>query len=69
MTGENFVAHLDGLGGKPVCRGTQVVHHRFILSDEASLEGMKIRRSKEILITITTPFHCIFFTESLVFPT
>jgi hypothetical protein len=22
MRGENFVAHLDGLGGTPVCRGT-----------------------------------------------
>jgi hypothetical protein len=24
---ENFVAHLDGLGGTPVCRGTPVAHH------------------------------------------
>jgi hypothetical protein len=27
MRGENFVAHLDGLGGTPVCRGTTVAHH------------------------------------------
>jgi hypothetical protein len=27
MGGENFVAHLDGLGGTPVCRGTPVAHH------------------------------------------
>jgi hypothetical protein len=27
MRGENFVAHLDGLGGTPVCRGTPVAHH------------------------------------------
>jgi hypothetical protein len=27
MRGENFVAHLDGLGGIPVCRGTPVAHH------------------------------------------
>jgi hypothetical protein len=27
MRGENFVAHLDGLGGTPVCRGTSVAHH------------------------------------------
>jgi hypothetical protein len=27
MRGENFVAHLDGLGGTPVCRGTLVAHH------------------------------------------
>jgi hypothetical protein len=27
MRGENFVVHLDGLGGTPVCRGTQVAHH------------------------------------------
>jgi hypothetical protein len=24
---ENFVAHLDSLGGTPVCRGTPVTHH------------------------------------------
>jgi hypothetical protein len=24
MRGENFVAHLDGLGGTPLCRGTPV---------------------------------------------
>jgi hypothetical protein len=27
MRGENFVAHLDGLGGTPVCCGTPVAHH------------------------------------------
>jgi hypothetical protein len=27
MRGENFVAHLDGLGGTPVCRGTPVAYH------------------------------------------
>jgi hypothetical protein len=27
MRGKNFVAHLDGLGGTPVCRGTPVAHH------------------------------------------
>jgi hypothetical protein len=27
MRGENFVAHLDGLGGTSVCRGTPVAHH------------------------------------------
>jgi hypothetical protein len=27
MRGENFVAHLDRLGGTPVCRGTPVAHH------------------------------------------
>jgi hypothetical protein len=27
MRGENFMAHLDGLGGTPVCRGTPVAHH------------------------------------------
>jgi hypothetical protein len=27
MRGENFVAHLDGLGGTPVCRGTSVAYH------------------------------------------
>jgi hypothetical protein len=27
MRGENFVSHLDGLGGTPVCRGTPVAHH------------------------------------------
>jgi hypothetical protein len=27
MRGENFVAHLDGLGGTSVCRGTLVAHH------------------------------------------
>jgi hypothetical protein len=26
MRGENFVAHLDGLGGTPVCRRTPVAH-------------------------------------------
>jgi hypothetical protein len=26
MRGDNFVAHLDGLGGTPVCRGTPVAH-------------------------------------------
>jgi hypothetical protein len=29
MIGENFVAHLDGLGGTPVCRGTPVAHHWY----------------------------------------
>jgi hypothetical protein len=27
MRSENFVAHLDGMGGTPVCRGTPVAHH------------------------------------------
>jgi hypothetical protein len=36
MRGENFVAHLDGLGGTPVCRGTPVAHHCF---REISLTG------------------------------
>jgi hypothetical protein len=27
IRGENFLAHLDGLGGTPVCRGTPVAHH------------------------------------------
>jgi hypothetical protein len=27
MRGEHFVAHPDGLGGTPVCRGTPVGHH------------------------------------------
>jgi hypothetical protein len=27
MRGVNFVAHLDGLGGTPVCHGTPVAHH------------------------------------------
>jgi hypothetical protein len=27
MRGDNFVAHLDGHGGTPVCRGTPVAHH------------------------------------------
>jgi hypothetical protein len=27
MRGENFVAHLDGLGDTPVYRGTPVAHH------------------------------------------
>jgi hypothetical protein len=27
MRGENFVAHLHGPGGTPVCRGTPVAHH------------------------------------------
>jgi hypothetical protein len=27
MRGENFVAHLDGLGGTSVCRGIPVAHH------------------------------------------
>jgi hypothetical protein len=26
MRDENFVAHLDGLGGTPVCHGTPVAH-------------------------------------------
>jgi hypothetical protein len=29
IRGENFVAHLDGLGGTPVCRGTPVAHHWY----------------------------------------
>jgi hypothetical protein len=32
MRDENFVAHLDGLGGTPVCRGTPVAHHCVIVS-------------------------------------
>jgi hypothetical protein len=32
MRGENIVAHLDGLGGTPVCRGTPVAHHCFTLT-------------------------------------
>jgi hypothetical protein len=27
MRGENFVAHLDSLGGTPVCREAPVAHH------------------------------------------
>jgi hypothetical protein len=30
MRGENFMAHLGGLGGTPVCRGTQIAHHCVI---------------------------------------
>jgi hypothetical protein len=29
MRGENFVAHLDGLGGTLVCRRTPVAHHWY----------------------------------------
>jgi hypothetical protein len=29
MRGENFVAHLDGLGGTLVCRGIPAAHHCF----------------------------------------
>jgi hypothetical protein len=32
MRGENFVAHLDGLSGTPVCRGTPVAHHCLRIS-------------------------------------
>jgi hypothetical protein len=32
MRGENVVAHLDGLGGTPVCRGTLVAHHCSIVN-------------------------------------
>jgi hypothetical protein len=31
MRGENFVAHLNGLGGTLVCRGAPVAHHCFII--------------------------------------
>jgi hypothetical protein len=31
MRGENFMAHLDGLGGTPVYRGTPVAHHCYSL--------------------------------------
>jgi hypothetical protein len=41
MRGENFVAHLDGLGGTLVCRVTPVAHHccsikhmSFVFCDE-----------------------------------
>jgi hypothetical protein len=27
MRGENFMAHLDDLGGTPVCRGTLIARH------------------------------------------
>jgi hypothetical protein len=27
MRDKNFVSHLDGLGGTPVCRGTPDAHH------------------------------------------
>jgi hypothetical protein len=27
MKGENFVAHLDGIDGTPVCHGKPVAHH------------------------------------------
>jgi hypothetical protein len=29
MRGENFMAHLDGLGSTPVCRGTSGAHHWY----------------------------------------
>jgi hypothetical protein len=35
MTGENFVPHLEGLGGTPVCRGSAVAHHFHRHSDRS----------------------------------
>jgi hypothetical protein len=36
MRGENIVAHLDGLGGTPVCRGKPDAHHCFMESDDSA---------------------------------
>jgi hypothetical protein len=39
MRGDNFVAHLDGLGGTAVCHGTPVAHHCFKESDAINKVG------------------------------
>jgi hypothetical protein len=43
MRGENFVAHLDGLGGTPVCFGTPVAHHWSIATEYRKLSGRNHR--------------------------
>jgi hypothetical protein len=44
MRGENFVAHLDGLGGTPVCRGTPVAYHcsRLIAKSDNKIKTWNI---------------------------
>jgi hypothetical protein len=55
MRDENFVAHLDCLGGTPVCRGTPVAHHWIrLLGNEATdrnciHEEIKSRQFRECI--------------------
>jgi hypothetical protein len=43
MRGDNFVVHLDGLGGTPVCRGTLVAHHCVKGRTQRVLENRVLR--------------------------
>jgi hypothetical protein len=58
MRDENFVAHLDGLGGTSVCRGTPVAHHcsRLLLIHALKMETT---RSSETSVTMykTIRYH------------
>jgi hypothetical protein len=44
MRGENFVAHLDGLGGTPMCRGTPVAHHCSTILVNSAEQGCQSQR-------------------------
>jgi hypothetical protein len=62
MRGENFVAHLDGLGGTPVCRGTPVAHHWT----RGTRNGRsKISRFKKKSVYVVPPFQ--MFNQLTVF--
>jgi hypothetical protein len=41
MRDENFVAHLDGLGGTPVCRRTLVAHQWPRGTEDSHISGLQ----------------------------
>jgi hypothetical protein len=43
MRGENFVAHLDDLGGTPVCRGTPAAHHWSTALPHQTVQSKKLK--------------------------
>jgi hypothetical protein len=55
MRGENFGAHLDGLGGTPVCRGTLVAHHCSTETEDSFLCSQEPATSLCLYMLILIP--------------
>jgi hypothetical protein len=72
IRGENFVAHLDGLGGTPVCRGTPVAHQwprRCIKSKKTVLHNVVHHCQKPSKLEYEASHYAFFsFLLTLSFP-
>jgi hypothetical protein len=61
MRGENFVAHLDGLGGTQVCRGTPGAHHcsmrTHVIGGSSVFLTIQIKRQSNMIKNLCRPIR------------